>query len=176
MQTCNAIHKKEKHFLYASDCWQGTRFRTNDRSVLNFPQAHSLRLSWKYFPSYHTHNWPMGVSLYLDIQRILCFDKITVKTQRWQQLERCCCTNRQQQQFPSLYQWSMKEKLVWMCFTDFTQWSTQNTILQFVVALFCFCCSLSHSSILQFLIFDTWSQSFLLYSSKRIKAAGTLPH
>lgn len=37
MQTCNQIHKKQKHFLYASDCWQGARFRTNDRSVLNFP-------------------------------------------------------------------------------------------------------------------------------------------
>lgn len=38
----------------------------------------TLRLSWKYFPSYHTHNWPEGVSLHLNIQRILCFDKITV--------------------------------------------------------------------------------------------------
>lgn len=75
------MHKnceKQKHFLYASDSWQGARYRTNDRSVLNFPQAHSLRLSGKYFPSYHTHNWPEGVSLNLDIQRILCFDKITV--------------------------------------------------------------------------------------------------
>lgn len=36
----------------------------------------------KYFSSYHTHNWPEGVSLHLNIQRILCFDKIEVETQR----------------------------------------------------------------------------------------------
>lgn len=50
------IHKKQKQFLYDSDSWQGAQCRPNGRSVLNFPQAHSLRLSGKYLPSYHTHN------------------------------------------------------------------------------------------------------------------------
>lgn len=54
------IHKKQKPFLYDSDSWQGAQCRPNGRSVLNFPQAHSLRLSGKYFPSYHTHTIAWG--------------------------------------------------------------------------------------------------------------------
>lgn len=73
--------KQQNDCLYFSDNWQGTGPRTNVRSVLNFPQANSQRLGGKYFLSYQTHTHtllPEGVSLNLNIQRIFCYDKITV--------------------------------------------------------------------------------------------------
>lgn len=82
-KTCDKIKSsgKQKRSLCASDCWQPAPFRTNDRSVVQLPPGALAETEWEIFsfPS-HTHNWPRGVSLNPDIQRILCFNMITVWT------------------------------------------------------------------------------------------------
>lgn len=82
-KTCNKVKSsgKQKRSLCTSECWQPAAFRTNDRSVVQLPPGALAETEWEIFsfPS-HTHNWPRGVSLNPDIQRILCFNMITVWT------------------------------------------------------------------------------------------------
>lgn len=76
------IMKKQKRFL-CDECWQRVRFRTNGRSGCgSLRHTHWDSMGNIFPPITHTHSWPEGVSLHLNIQRILCFDKIKVETQR----------------------------------------------------------------------------------------------